>query len=71
VLRLRHVPFIDMTGLQARSSVVHSLQRHGVQVALCEANDRVLTKLQQAGVLALPGLRYAPDLLRALASSPT
>ena len=71
VLRLRHVPFIDMTGLQALSALVHSLQRRGVQVVLCEANDRVLTKLQQAGVLALPGLRYAPDLLRALAASPT
>ena len=71
VLRLRHVPFIDMTGLQALSGVVHSLQRRGVQVVLCEANERVLTKLQQAGVLALPGLRYAPDLLRALAASPT
>jgi SulP family sulfate permease len=68
VLRLRQVPFIDMTGLQALTAVVQSLQRRGVQVVLCEANERVLAKLQRAGVLALPELRYAPDLLRALST---
>ena len=56
-----------MTGLQALTTVAQNLRRRGVQVVLCEANERVLAKLLQAGVLALPGVRYAPDLLRALA----
>ena len=66
VLRLRQVPFIDMTGLQTLSGVIQSLQKRGVQVVLCEANERVLAKLSQAGVLQLPSLRYAPDLAQAL-----
>lgn len=51
VIRLRHVPFMDITGLQAIEEVVENFKRRGVAVSLCEANPRVLGKLSRAGIL--------------------
>lgn len=55
VLRLRRVPFMDITGLQTLEEVIETMQRRGVRVMLCEANDRVKEKLRAAGVLELLG----------------
>lgn len=67
VLRLRGVPFIDMTGIQTLDSVARSLSGRGVQVVLCEANARVLVKLRRAGVLGEgSALRAADSLTQAL-----
>lgn len=51
VLRLRNVPFIDMTGLLTLGEAIEQLRRRGVRVLLCEANERVRRKLGNAGIL--------------------
>ena len=68
LLRLRRVPFMDITGLQTLEEVIETMQRRGVRVLLSEANERVKDKLTAAGILDLlrPG-DYADDLGAALA----
>lgn len=51
ILRLRRVPFMDITGIQTLSDIIATLRQRGILVLLCEANPRVLTKLHNAGVL--------------------
>lgn len=51
IIRLRRVPFMDVTGIQVLEEVMHKLRQRGIRVILCEANERVLTKLQRAGVI--------------------
>jgi SulP family sulfate permease len=48
IIRLGVVPFIDITGLQAIEEVIEDFHERGVHVILCEANDRVMTKLTRA-----------------------
>ncbi len=55
VIRLRWVPFIDITGLQTLEEVVRDLQRRGVRVMLAGANARVHGKLLRAGLVELVG----------------
>ena len=50
ILRLGQVPFIDITGIQALAEAMANLERRGVRVILCEANQRVLRKLLRAGL---------------------
>lgn len=52
VIRLRRVPFIDMTGIETLQQVASGWRRRGVSVVLCEANPRVCAKLRQAGVIS-------------------
>jgi SulP family sulfate permease len=51
VIRLRHVPFIDATGLQVLGEAVEDLQRRGVCVMLAEVNGRVYRKLGRIGLI--------------------
>lgn len=51
VIRLRRVPFMDITGIQTLEEVAAKLRRRGVSVILCEANERVKNKLERAGVI--------------------
>jgi len=51
IIRLRRVPFMDVTGIQVLEEVMHKLRQRGIRVILCEDNERVLTKLQRAGVI--------------------
>ena len=55
VLRLRRVPFIDITGLQSLEEAVRDLRKRGVAVLLCEANPRVRAKLERAGLMEMLG----------------
>ena len=55
ILRMRWVPFIDITGITTLEEVVRDLQRRGVRVMITGANERVSDKLEKAGVLALLG----------------
>jgi SulP family sulfate permease len=69
VLRLRRVPFMDITGLQTLEEAIDQLQRRGVRVILCEANERVKEKLANSGVLALVGAdNYVEGFGEALAA---
>ncbi|MDF3036731.1 MAG: Sulfate transporter/antisigma-factor antagonist STAS:Xanthine/uracil/vitamin permease:sulfate, partial [Paucimonas sp.] len=71
VLRLRRVPFIDMTGLQTLEEVIGKLMKRGVRVRLCEANERVRTKLERAGIIEMIGVQnYAVDFRAALRVEP-
>ena len=70
ILRLKRVPFIDMTGLQALEEVIGDLHKRRVRVVITEANERVHGKMQRAGVLeALGTENYFPDLDTALRAS--
>jgi SulP family sulfate permease len=42
---------MDITGIQVLEEVMQKLRRRGIRVMLCEANERVLAKLQRAGVI--------------------
>jgi SulP family sulfate permease len=70
IIRLRRVPFMDITGIETLREVAEKLSRRGVRVSLCEANARVLTKLRNAGVIdpARPW-HYRQTLIDALQSS--
>lgn len=67
ILRLGRVPFVDITGIQALEEIVENLAGRGVTVILCEANTRVRTKLERAGVSGEGAqIRYAESLHDAL-----
>lgn len=55
IIRLRWVPFIDVTGLQTLEEVIADLKRRKVRVMLTGVNERVHAKLEKAGVLDLLG----------------
>jgi SulP family sulfate permease len=72
VLRLRSMPFIDATGIEAVEEVADQLRMRGVTVYLCEANARVLEKLSTAGLIG--GGRvdgYEATLVEVLRKLPT
>jgi len=67
IIRLQRVPFMDVTGLQCLEDAITGLQKRGVKVLLCEANERVLLKLRKAGVFeTLPDGHYFDSLAGAL-----
>jgi SulP family sulfate permease len=55
IIRLRWVPFIDITGLQTLEDAIVDLHKRGVRVMLSGANERVKLKLQRAGITSLVG----------------
>lgn len=70
VLRLRHVPFMDLTALDSLAEVIEELRAKGIRVILCEANHRVVTKLWKAKILSAPAeQRYFQDFHQALAAA--
>jgi sulfate permease, SulP family len=67
ILRLRWVPFMDITGLQTLEEVVRDLHRRKVRVMLTGANERVTGKLEKAGLIDLLGREnFCRDLPQAL-----
>lgn len=55
IIRLKAVPFMDITGLQTLEEVIGDLQARGVKVMLVGANARVQKKLRRAGLIELVG----------------
>ena len=55
IIRLRHVPFVDATGLQALEDVIDTLRQRGIEVVLTETNDRVAGKLRRMGLFDRAG----------------
>jgi len=55
IVRLRHVPFIDATGLRALEEAITSLQRQKVQVVFCEMNGYVRGKFEKMRLVAKVG----------------
>jgi SulP family sulfate permease len=58
IFRLRHVPFMDITGLQSFESAIRHLQQQGTQVLIAEANMRVLRKLKKIGLVEIVGREH-------------
>jgi SulP family sulfate permease len=68
IIRLRWVPFMDITGLQTLEDVIRDLQRRKVRVMLTGANERVAGKLRRAGIVDLIGAEnFCENLEQALA----
>ena len=67
VIRLNRVPFMDITGLQTLEEVIQQLHKRKIVVKLCEANRKVLAKLDKAGILQEIGAaHYHTDFNAAL-----
>lgn len=67
IVRLRWVPFIDITGLQTLEDVVRDFHRRKVRVMVTGAGVRVRAKLDKAGFIDLLGREnFCPDLPTAL-----
>lgn len=48
---LANVPFMDMTGLETFDEVIKKFKHRGIQVYLCEANEKISKKLAKVGIL--------------------
>lgn len=55
VLRMRWVPYIDITGILTLERVISSLQKRGIRVIVTGANEQVRTSLERSGIIALLG----------------
>jgi len=55
LIRLRRVPFMDITGLQTLEEAIERMKRRGITIMLSEANDRVLARLTKTGILEMIG----------------
>jgi SulP family sulfate permease len=51
VFRLKGVPFMDITGIQTFQEIIEDLHERGIKVIICEANVRVIKKLEKMEVL--------------------
>lgn len=51
ILRLPHVPFMDITALQSLENVIRTLSKHNITILLTEANSAVQQKLTKAGLI--------------------
>ncbi|MBH5329776.1 STAS domain-containing protein [Eikenella sp. S3360] len=55
VLRMRWVPYIDMTGILTLERVIQRLQGRGIRVLVSGANEQVRGSLIRSGIVALLG----------------
>ncbi|KJZ40676.1 MULTISPECIES: SulP family inorganic anion transporter [Pseudomonas] len=70
IIRLKRVPFMDITGLQVLEEVIQQLHKRNIVVKLCEANTKVLNKLERVGILQEIGTEhYHADFNTALAKA--
>lgn len=51
IFRLKDIPFMDMTGLETFNELLEHYYKRGVEVYLCEANQKVIHKLTNMNVL--------------------
>lgn len=74
IIRMRHVPFVDSTGLHNLQGMIHSLQTTRVQIVLSGVNPSVMKDLKEHHIFELIGeahilndfdkaVKYAVDLL--------
>lgn len=67
IIRLKRVPFMDITGLQVLEEVIEQLHERHIVVKLCEANSTVFNKLVKVGILqAIGAEHYHADFKTAL-----
>lgn len=63
IFRLKDVPFIDITGLETLHEIIEMYHQRGVQTYICEANDKIKRKLQNADIIDLLNGRKVFDTL--------
>lgn len=51
ILRLKDVPFMDMTGLTTLDELIEKYNENNIAVYLCEANPKVAHKITKLGIL--------------------
>lgn len=51
ILDFRHVPFIDMTGLETLEEVIEKYNNKSVRVYLTQANKKIIRKFEKTGIL--------------------
>lgn len=51
IFRLNEVPFMDLTGMTRFRTLIAEYQKRGIHVMLCEANQPVINRLSQIGLL--------------------
>lgn len=67
IIRLGRVPFVDATAMQSFREMIELFQKRHKRIIICEANERVNYKLNQARILEQLGEENSyPDLLSAL-----
>ncbi|CEG56290.1 SulP family inorganic anion transporter [Legionella fallonii] len=70
IIRMRWVPFSDITGLQTLEEAIQGLHQRGVKVILCGANSLVEGKLRKMGLIQLIGEHnFYKEFSQALAAS--
>ena len=70
IIRLRWVPFIDITGLQTLEDSIKALHQRNVRVMLTGPNPRVKAKLRKAGLIARLGEdNLFPDFHQAMSAA--
>lgn len=63
ILRMRHVPTIDATGLRALEDTIEQARKDKVTVILSAVNDRIKKRLDRSGITALVGqTNFLPDI---------
>lgn len=69
IVRLKWVPFIDISGIQVLEEFIVNFQKRGVKILLSGANERVSAKLAKSGIIDLVGKEnYFDDFSVALTS---
>ncbi|WP_210558280.1 MULTISPECIES: SulP family inorganic anion transporter [unclassified Pseudomonas] len=58
IIRLKRVPFMDITGLQVLEEVIQQLHKRNIVTKLCEANTKVFGKLDRVGILKEIGTEH-------------
>jgi sulfate permease, SulP family len=53
IIRMRWVPFMDITGIQTLEDAISGLLHRGVRVMISGANARVTSKLRKAGIIKM------------------
>ncbi len=65
IFRLRHVPFIDATGLYSFKTMLKELQAQKVKIILSGARPEVRAELQQGGIVDLIGEKNMAENIQA------
>lgn len=69
IIKLANVPFIDLTGLVALKDAVEALEKRGVRVALCGANEEVAKSMMRAeikGTVEMPASATLHEAIQAV-----
>ncbi len=62
IIRMRHVPIIDATGIQTLKEVIHEFEKHHTKIILSELNSEQITKeLQDSRLLFAVGKANVTD----------